>query len=278
MPGVFVRSVFVDERGVPVPRAGSTVVDHTVPFEDRWAGWFVTGRHGPGRHLGNMFASEGADGPVFDREPGANITDLSHFCDVTKFHSRGSDIVALMVLEHQCAAQTALTRAEFAAREALHDQRRASGGVGPEPHEPQGEFVERFEKAAELVLDAILFRNEAALPAGGVEGDRAFQSEFSRHSLRAKNGASLRDFDLTTRLFRHRCSYMIYSPSVEHLQPFLKAMVLRKLMQVLDGSPEHPRYQYLPASERAAIRTILVETLDGVITAASPREAAPEPR
>ena len=177
---------------------------------------------------------------------------------MTKFHSKGSDIVALMVLEHQCAAQTALTvRSSQRAKPCTINE--ASGGIGPEPLELRGEFAERFEKAAELVLDAILFRNEAALPAGGVEGDRAFQSEFSRHSLRARNGASLRDFELTTRLFRHRCSYMIYSPSVEHLQPFLKAMVLRKLTQVLDGTPEHPRYQYLPArdappSERSSSR------------------------
>jgi hypothetical protein len=63
-------------------------------------------------------------------------------------------------------------------------------------------------KAKELVR-YLLFAEEPALPAGGVEGDAAFKTDFlaSRRAIPA--GASLKDFDLKTRLFRYRCSYMI---------------------------------------------------------------------
>ena len=42
VPGMIVRS------------AGQYNVDHSVPLEKRWGGWYVTGQLGAIRHLGNM--------------------------------------------------------------------------------------------------------------------------------------------------------------------------------------------------------------------------------
>jgi hypothetical protein len=61
VPGVIVRSVFPGPEGHPIMSQGSTVVDTTTPFSDRWGGWYVTGRHGSELHRGNVTAIETSD-------------------------------------------------------------------------------------------------------------------------------------------------------------------------------------------------------------------------
>jgi hypothetical protein len=71
----------------------------------------------------------------------------------------------------------------------------------------------------------------------------------------------LKDFDLRTRLFKHRCSYMIYSPVFAGLPTAMKLRVYQRLREAL--SLEEPRrdYAYLPAPEKQTIRRILKATL-----------------
>jgi hypothetical protein len=73
----------------------------------------------------------------------------------------------------------------------------------------------------------------------------------------------LKDFQLLNRLFKHRCSYMIYSLTFQHLTAPLKQTVLARLWTVLDGKDTSGSYTYLTESERAHIRRILAETLPG---------------
>ena len=61
IPGMFARLVFTDDKGEPLLRFGSEIVDFRTPFTNRWGGWYVTGKHGVALHRGNMFASEKGD-------------------------------------------------------------------------------------------------------------------------------------------------------------------------------------------------------------------------
>jgi hypothetical protein len=54
VPGHIVRSVYPSRSGQPIFSAGSHRVDDSTPLADRWGGWYVTGRHGDQRHLGNL--------------------------------------------------------------------------------------------------------------------------------------------------------------------------------------------------------------------------------
>jgi hypothetical protein len=54
--------VFVDPSGQPIFSAGSNTVDHTTPLDDRWGGWYVTGKHGDQNHLRNLVI-RGRDDP-----------------------------------------------------------------------------------------------------------------------------------------------------------------------------------------------------------------------
>ncbi len=53
-----------------------------------------------------------------------------------------------------------------------------------------------------------------------VQGTSPFAENFAKDSPRDPQGRSLRDLDLTTRLFKYPCSYLIYSqPSINYRHP-----------------------------------------------------------
>lgn len=263
IPSVFARSVPTDDEGEPLLRLGSEVIDYRTPFEDRWGGWYVTGRHGDARHRGNIFSQDDRGQLVADVEAGANISDLSPFFDTSRYLTNTSDVVALMVFEHQIAMHNALTRAAFDARRMAHYQETLQRELGePITAEPSFDSVKRvFENRAVEVVDHLLFKDEADLPRGGLQGSEAFQRAFTAAARRNAEGDSLRDLNLEKRLFENRCSYLIYSENFRALPAPLKRRVYEKLAQALHPTDPDDRYYYLRYSERARIASILRETL-----------------
>ena len=71
---------------------------------------------------------------------------------------------------------------------------------------------------------------------------------------------------LLTRLFKYRCSYMIYSLTFQNLMPQLKKTVLNDLWVALQGKGTANRYSYLKENERHNIIKILAETLPNAPT------------
>jgi hypothetical protein len=71
----------------------------------------------------------------------------------------------------------------------------------------------------------------------------------------------LKDFDLKSRLFKFRCSYMIYSPLFTGLPPELKQRIHARLAEALNIQRPDREYMYLPAPEKQAIHAILKATL-----------------
>ena len=65
-------------------------------------------------------------------------------------------------------------------------------------------------------VDYLLFVDEAKLTSP-VRGVSSFSKTFSATGPRDRHGRSLRELDLQTRLFKYRCSYMIYSPAFDAL-------------------------------------------------------------
>ncbi|MBN8417918.1 MAG: hypothetical protein J0L73_03305 [Verrucomicrobia bacterium] len=265
VPGVIVRSVYPGPEGHPIMSQGSTVVDTTTPFTDRWGGWYVTGRHGSILHRGNVTATEKNDQTIdINFKAGANVTNLAKFFDVTPYKRKQSDIVALMVLEHQTSVQNILTKANHAALRAMHMQTSLQRELGETVmSEPTGTARRIIDHAAEDVVEALLFKDEAELPEGGIEGDPAFQTAFTKNAPQSGDGRSLKDFQLLHRLFKYRCSYMVYSLTFQHLTAPLKQTVLNRLWTVLEGQDTTGHYTYLTTTERGHIRRILAETLPG---------------
>ncbi|MBL8826053.1 MAG: hypothetical protein JNM18_03650, partial [Planctomycetaceae bacterium] len=122
VPGHLVRSLYIDADGQPMVSAGGRTVDHTMPLEQRWGGWYVTGKHGTQKHLGNLVIRTREVPQPLDNSLGHNVTDLSDRLRVDRYLTPHSDLVALMVLEHQTFVHNRLTRTNFTARQILAER------------------------------------------------------------------------------------------------------------------------------------------------------------
>lgn len=259
VPGHTVRSVATAPDGQTLLGAGSFITDHTSPFQERWGGWYVSGTHGRQRHMGNLLVRAADDPMNPDLERGANVTDLQRWFDTSPYLVPHSDIVALMVLEHQSQMHNVLTQASFLARITLRDQ-----VVLNEMMERPAEFrsestTQRLKAAADPVVKYLLFSGETKL-TDPVVGTSTFTTDFPGRGPRDKQNRSLRDFDLQTRLFRYPCSFLIYSPTFDALPSAVKDVIYRQLWDVLRGADQRPDFSHLSESDRLAILEILRAT------------------
>jgi hypothetical protein len=279
-PGVMVRSVVPDAQGEPITSRGTFLTGHDSPLEERWGGWYVTGTHGEVRHMGNGFVRPTLPGSTeLDREAGANVTDLTSFFAAQPYLRGDSDIVALLVLEHQVGMHNRLVQGALRVRKWMDYQRNLQLELGqPVTVAPEGTALRVLTSETERIVEHLLFCGEAPLPAGGVRGAGEFEAAFGVNRRMDGQGRSLKDFERVTRLFRWRCSYMIHAPAFEALPDVLKDWVYRRLLEVLGAADPPEAYAHLPAAERLAVREILLATTPGlaaVWAGAGPGAASP---
>jgi hypothetical protein len=258
-PGHVVRSVFVDHDGLPIQRLGADVTTQDSPYEERWGGWYVTGEHGAMRHRGNVtLASDAAEPTVPDG--GLGLTDLGDRFDASRYPSPHSDLVALMVLEHQTWMHNLFAWAGYEASLLLERQGGTNEALG-RPAEQRSEATERrLRELADEILRYLLFRDEPPLPAP-VRGTSAFAAEFAARGPRDAEGRSLRAFDLETRLFRWPCSYLIQGEAFAALHPAVREIVLLRLHRVLSGRLGRSAYRHLDEAAREVILSIIRDTV-----------------
>ncbi len=260
-PGVLIRSVFPKEDGHPMGQAGGHVTRHESPIEERWGGWYVTGKHGESRHMGNEIASSTGSEAFIDREKGANVTDLGGYFDKSLHLRADSDIVSLMVLEHQCEMHNRLSRGMLRIRKWAHRQAEFQRMMGElVSDEPTGTLLTVLNGETERIVEYLLFSEEIRLPEEGIEGTDDFEKSFRTNRKEDAKGRSLKDFNLDSRLFEYRCSYMIYSEAFELMPDMLKRSVYKLLFEVLESDDPPEGFSHLPSRERRAIREILLET------------------
>ena len=257
-PGYLARSVSADAAGEMLLARGTKRVDASTPFAERWGGWYVTGTSGKQTHLGNAVIAGGV--PSRD---GTNVTDLRPSFDTGKYLSPHSDLVALMVLEHQGEAHNRLTRANYLTRVALAEEADINAALGLPAGARAESIARRIVWACEPVVEALLFADEAAL-SGPVAGTSGFAAEFAARGPFDAKGRSLRQFDLTTRLFRTPLSYVVYSKHFDGLPPEAKAQVYRRLWEVLTGNDRTKPFAHLAPADRLAAHEILRATKPGL--------------
>lgn len=259
IPGHLVRSLFVDLGGQPILSAGSRVADHTTPLEQRWGGWYVTGRHGSQAHLGNLVIRSREVLSQVDNSQGLNVEDLKDRLNVGPYLSPYSDIVALMVLEHQTLVHNRLTKANFATRQALEYEAVMNRALGHPPGTRLDSTTRRIQSAGDDLLDALLLVGEAK-PTAPIRGTSGYAERFSRSGPRDGLGRSLRDLDLSGRLFKHPCSYVIYSPAFDALPRELLGYVWQRLWMILSKEGNSDKFAHLSDNDRQAIVAILRDT------------------
>jgi hypothetical protein len=243
VPGHLVRSFETDANGVVDLSTGTDSVDDRTPLSERWGGWYVTGTHGAMTHRGNRIGEDFARARK-DPSIGGNRLRLDDLFPGERYPSPGSDIVALMVFEHQAHLHNFIARLQYMATQHLS----AYG------------HVDYLNSPLETFVKALLFSGEAPLTSK-VVGDPAFVKSFESAGRRDPKGRSLRTLDLGTRLFRTRCSFLVHSDAFTALPGPMKERIYRRLGEVLSAATPPEGYAHLDAAERTTIREILAATL-----------------
>ena len=215
---------------------------HGIPLELRFGGWHLTG-------TGGAFPANWSN-KIIERTNGEAreiANPLGTLFDPRNYLRPTSDVLPQLLQEHQVGFANRATQASYQTRVLLR----------------QPDSVARrtqIDALARPLVRYLLFADEVPLPAGSVLGDPEYQQAFAGNRRPDANGRSLKDLDLTTRLLRYRCSYMIYSPVFAGLPPELKNTVYRQLSTAL-AEPAPAEYAYLKTDEKRAIVSILRSTL-----------------
>jgi hypothetical protein len=251
VPGIMVASVFPDADGMPAFRGAANLTDHRSRLEDRWGGWYVTGTHGDMRHLGNAVFHEPDHPEILDSRGAMNLTSLAKKFNPAGYLSATSDIVALMTLEHQTRMSDLLIRVGWASRVLEHD-----GNADPAARA-------RLDADVETLITYMLFADEAPLE-DSVQGVSTFTRTFPQRGPRDKQGRSLRDFDLKTRLFKYPLSYMVYSEAFDNLPTQVKSRIYERVYSILTRKDPSPKFDRLSTEDRRAVLEILRDTKPGL--------------
>jgi hypothetical protein len=240
VPGFFLMSTLTvpDDKNTYASGFSS---DHRKNFDTRWGGWYVTGNIGSLVHMGNVPVSR-TDQPA--RAGARPLKSLDERVDVQGFPSHGSDVVALMILDHQVHMMNLITRTGWEARLAAAGDARQ---------------IKRLDEAAVDLVDYMLFVYEAPLTSA-VRGTSGFAEKFSALGPVDRHGRSLRQLDLDRRLLKYPCSYTIYTEAFDAMPPLAKDAVYRRLWRVLSAEERSKPYAQLSLADRRAIVDILRET------------------
>jgi hypothetical protein len=207
---------------------------HAIPLSERMGGWHVTGASFA--HRGNLLMQTKAG---LTREIPLPPGQLFSW---ERYPVETSDALAHLLHEHQLGFINRCVEARY--------RLEATAGIGRQ---------KELETQTTLLLKYALFAEEARLPEGAIRPNPEFLQAFLARRAPDSQGLSLRDLDLSTHLFKYRCSYMIYSKSFTGLPPDLQEAFFSKLHAILIS--ENPAASHLSLHERNALHGILSETV-----------------
>ncbi len=253
-PGLMVANMDTGPKGALLNLAPMHIfrlTDDRTPFQDRYGGWYVTGNTGHMQHRGNVTLDP--ENPSELPAGGLNIASIADRADTNRYLERGSDIVSLLVLEHQAGFVNLITR--------INAQYRGldNTNVVPALRATKGDIEDSISELVRYMT----FADEVPLPSP-VKGSSAFADTFSQLGPRDPRERSLRDLDLETRVFRYPLSYMIYSQAFDTLNPAAKERVWRRLYDVPAGADRSPDAPHIDPRGGAAAIAILAATKSGL--------------
>jgi hypothetical protein len=237
IPGLVIESVIPGLTGGGERAFRREQSGHGVPIGDRFGGWHLTGTGEamPHNWANQLLIRKNGEAQEVPNPPGER-------CDLARYLIPSSDLLAQLLHEHQVGFVNRMLQAGYRYRELAASEPPSEAAIG--------------DLAAGLVR-YLLFADEAPLIPGMI-GDSPFAADFAAGGKRDSSGRSLRELEGQTRLLKHRCSYMVYSPAFTGLPTPVRQRVLGDLSAALG---EMNSESHLPASERSAIRQILSETL-----------------
>lgn len=248
-PRFMTSSRLVDSNGEIASHEVSVIMQDSTPLRQRWGGWYVTGLHGEQETMGNlMFEGRARSVSELDLLANGNKTDLSTMFNTAPYLTEHSDIVALLVIQHQIEVQNTMTKAAWDYRQLLAE----AGNVS----------TEKVAELAQPVVDVLFMKNEAPL-GDRIQGLSGFTKYFQSLGPFDNNSRSLRDLDLNSRVFKYPLSYLIYSDAFAALPEALHNYIVQAIQQVLTADTDQTEYAHLDAQTRATILEIVNTTAPG---------------
>lgn len=252
VPGTLMRSVYPDADGKTLPELGSFLgTNDRSPFAERWGGWYVTGATGSMHHMGNSVVRTTNRLEPLSADQGQTLASLKGKFDTNAYLAPYSDVVALMVFEHQMHMINLFTR--------LGWEVRVAEGEDGEEGRPRRKAAKIVRDVSSELADYMLFADEKPLPSK-VRGTSGFAEKFSSEGPKDSQGRSLRQFDLERRLMKYPCSYMVYSSAFDALPDDLQAATYARMWRILSREERGKKYAALTLEDRRAVVDILRET------------------
>jgi hypothetical protein len=236
VPGFVLRSLDTDAAGEIIPTTDTERISHCTPFSERWGGWFVSDAPAEWPHRGNAPGVKAVS-------PESADSRIKSISTSSQYPVEGSDTLALLVHDHQTHMHNYITRLHMEGLERISEYG----------------HVRYLEIQIRAFLRYLLFTEEAKFPAK-LEGSPSFREAFQKNARRDSKGRSLKDFDLTKRLFRYPCSFLIDSDAFRKLPQMVRDAVLARLHSILTGRDSHPDFQNLDPDDLKAVLEILKET------------------
>ena len=163
--------------------------------------------------------------------------------DVNGFLSTKSDIVALMVHDHQTHMHNLITRLSFETQIMMH----------------RYGHIRYLRNQVNAFLRYALMAEETELK-GEILGDSGYREWFEKQGPMDDQGRSLRQLDLKRRLFKYPCSYIIYTKSFDAIPSVMREHILKRMHDILTGKDEAEAFQTISPRSKQDVLGILVGT------------------
>jgi hypothetical protein len=262
VPRFLFMSSPVTVAGEPLTNEISKDTTDATPVRERWGGWYVTGAPNNVPHLGNLQV-KGPAQPVQTlanlKVAGHTVDKLDGLFDTKPYLTDHSDIVALLVFEHQVYIENLITRASYKARTMVARQNDGQSADALTWDQLPAKARPMVKAMLEPLVKALLFVDATTLP-GRITGNSGFDRWFQSQGPRDAQGRSLRELDLTTHVFRYHLSYMIYSIGFDGLPTYAHDYVYQRIQDILSGRDQSPAYSQISAADRATALQILTQT------------------
>lgn len=262
VPMLMALSSVYNTRNIPLQNfSGVGNVSDATPIEDRWGGWYVTGRHGLQAHLGNVLLDDESELDNLDDHRIWNVENLEEagYLDTSPYIRDTSDIVALLVLEHQVTVQNQITYIKFKApavleRRGMEEAKDADSWMA---------LPEAARKSLGRMLDKLVKQMvfiDAADLASRISGSQAFVDGFQARGPKDAQGRSLRELELKGKMFKYPLSYLVYAEDFITLPAYAKDYVYQRLAAYLGGEDLYEGHSQFTKAERRAALDILAAT------------------
>jgi hypothetical protein len=259
VPRFLISSTLVDTDGIILGNESAHETDDHTPLAERWGGWYVTGMPDSEAHLGNLQIPARSTALPSRLAQRGTLASVATLFDATPYITDKSDIVALLVLEHQIDVKNLITRLSYKSRSFLARDAAAQGSAPVTLETASPKTRAAVKGMTEQLVRALLFK-DAASYRHAIAGTAGYDRWFASQGPRDSQGRSLRDFDLHKRLFKYPLSYVIYSEAFDALPPYVKAGIYTRLREILSGVDRGGEFSYLSGEDRQSILQILTAT------------------